>query len=540
MSAAGPLTAHRPERVAVVIPAKNEAERIEATIASARGIPGVDLVVVVDDGSSDATSAVAMGAGALVVRHKTNRGKAAAMATGAQMVAIQEGAERADGGEGFSEEPHAEPRSPGHTGPPPVIDDRDAVPRALLFLDADMGESAAAARPLVEAVLGEGVDMAIALPPPQSGAGGMGVVVRTARRGILRATGWEATRPLSGTRCITRETWDACQPLAPGWGVETSLTIDALTAGFWVKEIPADLHHRATGNDLRGRLHRAAQLRDVARALARTRHLSPEIEGADEEQGAGEEKPAGLPAAALEREEPVASAPAETPEREAAEETAPTEPEPGSAAPSDPAPSGPAPSAGTPTPLPTGRPDHDEAKVWAGLAEPAEPDAELAERAPAHPRGPPRRRRVLRRRDPGAGRCGPRRARRAAARPEGRRRLRARRHRLSRRHRSRAARRAPGRRARRGPLRAGARGDHRLPPAGGEAGDPRLAHRAAHARGVHLPGRARRGRRREQLIRRAAPWSRRPGAGPAASAARSASQIPSIAAISTGPVSLTA
>ena len=47
MSAAGPLTAHRPERVAVVIPAKNEAERIEATIASARGIPGVDLVVVV-------------------------------------------------------------------------------------------------------------------------------------------------------------------------------------------------------------------------------------------------------------------------------------------------------------------------------------------------------------------------------------------------------------------------------------------------------------------------------------------------------------
>src|SRR5699024_9699227 len=81
MSAAGPLTAHRPEHVAVVIPAKNEAERIEATIRSARRIPGVDLVVVVDDGSTDATSAVAMGTDALVVRHKSNRGKAAAMAT---------------------------------------------------------------------------------------------------------------------------------------------------------------------------------------------------------------------------------------------------------------------------------------------------------------------------------------------------------------------------------------------------------------------------------------------------------------------------
>lgn len=368
MSAAGPLTAHRPERVAVVIPAKNEAERIEATIASARGIPGVDLVVVVDDGSSDATSAVAMGADALVVRHKTNRGKAAAMATGAQMVAIQEGAERANGGEDFSEELHAEPRSPGHTGPLPVIDDRACEPRALLFLDADMGESAAAAQPLVEAVLGEGVDMAIALLPPQSGAGGMGVVVRTARRGILRATGWEATQPLSGTRCITRETWDACQPLAPGWGVETSLTIDALTAGFWVKEIPADLHHRATGNDLRGRLHRAAQLRDVLRALARARRLSPELE----EEAAAAETPAALPAPAEEQEVAAAPSPSEEKTTTASEEATAMER-------TKPAEAAPAPSAGDPAPLPVGGADHDEARVWAGLADLEEPDAELAE-----------------------------------------------------------------------------------------------------------------------------------------------------------------
>ena len=282
MSAAGPLTAHRPERVAVVIPAKNEAERIEATIGAAHAITGVDLVVVVDDGSSDATSAVAMGADALVVRHKSNRGKAAAMATGAQMIALREDAERAEGGEGFSEELHAEPRAPGHSGPLPVIDGDTPPPRALLFLDADMEGSATAAQPLVDAVLGQGVDMAIALLPPQIGAGGMGVVVRTARRGIERATGWTATQPLSGTRCITRETWDACQPLAPGWGVETSLTIDALTGGFWVKEIEAELHHRATGSDLRGRLHRAAQLRDVVRALARKREVLPE-EPTDEE-----------------------------------------------------------------------------------------------------------------------------------------------------------------------------------------------------------------------------------------------------------------
>lgn len=283
MSPAGPLAANRPERVAVVIPAKNEAERIEATIDAARTLVGVDLVVVVDDGSTDSTAAIAMGAGAVVVRHRVNRGKAAAMGTGAQLVALREAAATADGGADFTEEIHAEPRVAGHTGPLPVIVDHEAddvpVQRALLFLDADMGASASAAQPLVDAVLVTGVDMAIALLPPQTGASGMGIVVRTSRNGIRRATGWEPQQPLSGTRCITREAWEAVQPLAGGWGVETGLSIDAVTAGFWVKEIPCDLHHRATGKDLRGQLHRAAQLRDVVRALAARRRLSPEIPG---------------------------------------------------------------------------------------------------------------------------------------------------------------------------------------------------------------------------------------------------------------------
>ncbi|GAB2541071.1 glycosyltransferase family 2 protein [Brachybacterium huguangmaarense] len=271
--------AGRPTHVAVVIPAKDEAERIEATVRAAGSIPLVDLVVVVDDGSTDATAALARGAGATVVRHRTNRGKAAAMVTGAQVVAMREDAERADGGEGFVEELHAEPRMPGHTGPLPVIGAAEATPRALLFLDGDMEGSAAAAEPLVDAVLRDGVDMAIALLPPQDGAAGFGIVVRTARTGIERATGWAPQQPLSGTRCLTRELWEECQPLAPGWGVETSLTIDALTGGFWVTEVPCDLHHRATGKDLRGQLHRAAQLRDVVRALARRRRVRPpEIE----------------------------------------------------------------------------------------------------------------------------------------------------------------------------------------------------------------------------------------------------------------------
>ncbi len=229
-----------PSGVAVVIPARNEAERIAATVTAARSIPGVRQVVVVDDGSSDDTARQARDAGAEVVRHLRNRGKAAALETGAAAVT--------------------------DTG------------LALLFVDADLGASAVNTAALTGPVLSAEADMTIAVLPPQATAGGgRGLVVRLARRGVLEATGWVAGQPLSGMRCLTRAAFDAARPLAPGWGVETALTIDLLTAGYTVVEVPCDLHHRVTGSDWRGQLHRAGQYRDVARALAvrRLRRATP-------------------------------------------------------------------------------------------------------------------------------------------------------------------------------------------------------------------------------------------------------------------------
>jgi hypothetical protein len=68
--------------VAVVIPAKDEAARIAETIHGVRTIPGVRAVVVVDDGSTDGTAAIAAREGAEVVRHPRNHGKADAMMSG--------------------------------------------------------------------------------------------------------------------------------------------------------------------------------------------------------------------------------------------------------------------------------------------------------------------------------------------------------------------------------------------------------------------------------------------------------------------------
>lgn len=68
-----------PETVAL-IPAYNEQRFIGSLVLTARAY--VDQVIVVDDGSSDRTAETAETAGALVIRHPENRGKAAAINTG--------------------------------------------------------------------------------------------------------------------------------------------------------------------------------------------------------------------------------------------------------------------------------------------------------------------------------------------------------------------------------------------------------------------------------------------------------------------------
>jgi glycosyltransferase involved in cell wall biosynthesis len=64
----------------IVIPAFNEAGAIGAVVADAVSV--ADAVIVVDDGSHDDTRAVALAAGAMVVRHAINRGVGGATGTG--------------------------------------------------------------------------------------------------------------------------------------------------------------------------------------------------------------------------------------------------------------------------------------------------------------------------------------------------------------------------------------------------------------------------------------------------------------------------
>jgi glycosyltransferase involved in cell wall biosynthesis len=71
-----------PTSTSIVIPAFNEEPAIGSLVAALRGGAAWHEIIVVDDGSSDATADRAREAGAVVVRHPYNKGNGAAVKTG--------------------------------------------------------------------------------------------------------------------------------------------------------------------------------------------------------------------------------------------------------------------------------------------------------------------------------------------------------------------------------------------------------------------------------------------------------------------------
>lgn len=214
-------------RVVVLVAARDEAGRVGRAVEAARSLPQVAEVVVADDGSVDGTAEEARRAGARVVRASTSVGKGDALEAALDRV------EPAD---------------------------------VYLFLDGDLGGTAREAGALLEEVVAGRADLAIGVLPREPRHGGFRLVKRLAGAVIRALSGFRPAEPLSGQRAATREVVEAVRPLAPGFGVETAMTIDAVRMGFLVREVPVAMRHAPTGRDLGGFLHRARQGRDVLRA----------------------------------------------------------------------------------------------------------------------------------------------------------------------------------------------------------------------------------------------------------------------------------
>jgi hypothetical protein len=209
------------EPLTILVAARDEEARIEQTVeAFHAAFPDAEILVA-DDGSRDSTAAAARRGGARVVRlPRLGKGQALTLA------------------------------------------EREARPGKLLLADADLDGDLA---PLVDGT----ADLTVAAFAERQG-GGFGLAKRAARALIRARSGFNAIEPLSGQRALSPAARAACFPLAPGFGCEVRMTIDAVRAGLSVRESELPLSHRATGRDTRGFLHRGRQLLDATLACGPT------------------------------------------------------------------------------------------------------------------------------------------------------------------------------------------------------------------------------------------------------------------------------
>jgi hypothetical protein len=215
------------EPLTVLIAARDEEPRIGATVEALRRAFPQAQIVVADDGSRDSTPAAARRAGARVVRlPRLGKGQALSLA------------------------------------------ERQVAPGPLLLCDADLEGDLA---PLLD----DGADLTVAAFAERQG-GGFGLAKRAAWALVRLRGGVVAREPLSGQRALSPAARAACFPLAPGFGCEVRMTIDAARAGLRVEERELALRHRPTRRNLGGFVHRGRQLLEAALACG---PLAPNYRG---------------------------------------------------------------------------------------------------------------------------------------------------------------------------------------------------------------------------------------------------------------------
>jgi glycosyltransferase involved in cell wall biosynthesis len=208
-------------RVSVILPAKNEAEGLRRTLPAVRTLLPDAEVIVVDDGSTDATAAVATEFGARVVASPYSMGNGAA---------VKRGARAAEG-------------------------------NILVFMDAD-AQHAAADIPRLLGKIEEGFDMAVGA----RNAGGQANVGRGAANAFYNRlaswmTGHRVEDLTSGFRAVRADRFREFLHLLPnGFSYPTTSTMAFFRSAYPVAYVPIEVARRIGKSHIR-------PLRDGARFL---------------------------------------------------------------------------------------------------------------------------------------------------------------------------------------------------------------------------------------------------------------------------------
>ena len=199
-------------RVSVVLPARNESTPIGNVVMQIRAqLPEVE-VIIVDDGSTDATGEAATKSGARVIRQPYSKGNGAAIKTGA----------RAASGE------------------------------VIVFMDAD-GQHDPADIPALLARLDEGYDMVVGARQAGSQASlGRGLANRFYNRLASYMTGHKVEDLTSGFRAVRAEKFREFLYLLPnGFSYPTTSTMAFFRAGYSVAYEPIHAARRIGKSHIR-------------------------------------------------------------------------------------------------------------------------------------------------------------------------------------------------------------------------------------------------------------------------------------------------
>ena len=198
-------------RTAAVVPALNEQGAIDGVVRSA--LRHLDMVFVVDDGSTDDTGAIAASAGATVIRHDTNQGVGAAVATGLAAA-------------------------------------RAAGANIAVQLDGDGQHDGTFAQALIDQVA-DGADLAVGTRFE------LGFPMGTVRRSVIRLIAWLVSRkvgvrvsdPTSGFRAFGPKAMDELIPVFPKPYLSDTVEVllIASEAQLEIRTVPVRMSNRDTG-----------------------------------------------------------------------------------------------------------------------------------------------------------------------------------------------------------------------------------------------------------------------------------------------------
>ncbi len=197
--------------VVAIIPAYNEEKALADVIG--KTLENVDEVIVVDDGSSDKTSEVAIDAGARVIKHSVNLGKGEALKSGFKAIGD------------------------------------DSI---IITIDGDGQHNPSEIPDLVRPIIEDGADLVNGSRYMNGPEENTPAYRRVGQKVLDIATnisaGTKVTDSQSGFRAFSPQSKNVFRFKDTGFGIESEMLVDAAEAGLKIVEVPITVRYDLDGS----------------------------------------------------------------------------------------------------------------------------------------------------------------------------------------------------------------------------------------------------------------------------------------------------